>query len=443
MYVAGEWRGAAREEEVRSPYDGEVVGHRPGRERGRRSQRALAAAVEGARAMRALSAVGAQRDPAAAPPTRSTSSCRRARAHDRARGRQAARSRREARRRGSPTCSGAERRRGRAHARRDRARRRGARTARASSRSRSGSRAGSSSRSRRSTTRRCSSTHKVGPALAAGQRGRAQARAPDAADRALPHADAARGRAAGERDPVPDRARAPSSATSSAPTRASARSASRARPRSGSRSRASPGVKRLSLELGCELPADRAPGCRSRAGRGRDRSPAATSTPARSASRSSACSWRDEVYGDFVERADAARRGAPHRPPARRAARRSGRSSRRPRRCASSGRSSDAVDGGATLRHRRRARGRRRRADASSATSTRRMEISRAELFGPAVALTPVSGIDEAIALANDSDYGLGAGLFTSEHRQRAPLRPRGRLPARSRSTRRRSGAPT
>ena len=41
-------------------------------------------------------------------------------------------------------------------------------------------------------------------------------------------------------------------------------------------------------------------------------------------------------------------------------------------------------------------------------------KLSRDEVFGPAVAVTPASSIDEAIALANDSRYGLSAAVFTS-----------------------------
>ena len=41
------------------------------------------------------------------------------------------------------------------------------------------------------------------------------------------------------------------------------------------------------------------------------------------------------------------------------------------------------------------------------------MRISRDELFGPAVAVTPFDTLEEAIALANDSIYGLAAGIFT------------------------------
>ncbi|HEX3727143.1 MAG TPA: aldehyde dehydrogenase family protein [Pirellulales bacterium] len=42
-----------------------------------------------------------------------------------------------------------------------------------------------------------------------------------------------------------------------------------------------------------------------------------------------------------------------------------------------------------------------------------RMRISCQELFGPAVAVTPAGSIEEAIRIANDSPYGLAAGIFT------------------------------
>ncbi|HET7263091.1 MAG TPA: aldehyde dehydrogenase family protein [bacterium] len=44
---------------------------------------------------------------------------------------------------------------------------------------------------------------------------------------------------------------------------------------------------------------------------------------------------------------------------------------------------------------------------------TPEMKISRSEVFGPMVGVTPAETIDDAIAMANDSNYGLSAGVFT------------------------------
>ena len=41
------------------------------------------------------------------------------------------------------------------------------------------------------------------------------------------------------------------------------------------------------------------------------------------------------------------------------------------------------------------------------------MKISCDELFGPAVGITRFDNIDDAIAMANDTNYGLSAALFT------------------------------
>jgi glyceraldehyde-3-phosphate dehydrogenase (NADP+) len=44
-----------------------------------------------------------------------------------------------------------------------------------------------------------------------------------------------------------------------------------------------------------------------------------------------------------------------------------------------------------------------------------KMQISCDELFGPAVGVTPAANIDEAIAIAGDTRYGLSAGIFTQD----------------------------
>jgi aldehyde dehydrogenase (NAD+) len=49
------------------------------------------------------------------------------------------------------------------------------------------------------------------------------------------------------------------------------------------------------------------------------------------------------------------------------------------------------------------------------ADATNDLTISREEIFGPVVPVIPFEGEDEAIRLANDTDYGLAAGIQTSD----------------------------
>jgi acyl-CoA reductase-like NAD-dependent aldehyde dehydrogenase len=53
------------------------------------------------------------------------------------------------------------------------------------------------------------------------------------------------------------------------------------------------------------------------------------------------------------------------------------------------------------------------------------MKVSCQEVFGPVVTLTPYDSLDEAIALANGTDYGLQAGVFTSNIHTALSVAPR------------------
>lgn len=46
------------------------------------------------------------------------------------------------------------------------------------------------------------------------------------------------------------------------------------------------------------------------------------------------------------------------------------------------------------------------------------MSIAQEEIFGPVLSVVPFSDEDEAVRLANDTDYGLGAGLYTADVRR-------------------------
>jgi acyl-CoA reductase-like NAD-dependent aldehyde dehydrogenase len=45
----------------------------------------------------------------------------------------------------------------------------------------------------------------------------------------------------------------------------------------------------------------------------------------------------------------------------------------------------------------------------------RQLDVYRQEVFGPVITVTPYADFDEAVALANDSEFGLQAGVFTQD----------------------------
>ena len=54
-----------------------------------------------------------------------------------------------------------------------------------------------------------------------------------------------------------------------------------------------------------------------------------------------------------------------------------------------------------------------------------RSALARTEVFGPVLAITPYDDIDDAVALANDSEYGLGGVVWTSQPERGAEIASR------------------
>ena len=70
---------------------------------------------------------------------------------------------------------------------------------------------------------------------------------------------------------------------------------------------------------------------------------------------------------------------------------------------------------------------------------TPEMTIAQEEIFGPVLAIQPYDGEDDAVRIANDTDYGLAGGVWSADQERAIGGRASRSAPARSRSTAARS----